>query len=1169
MRPERRRLALAAHCALLLGLAPGSAFSATYVASAAPFAWTDSASHTNVVWTGAPGGPAAACTGGSAAIDDDVSDLLPIGFTFWFGGAGYTQLRVMSNGRVQFNNTYCNVGTASVGPPPTYPDPYPNASLARTIRVYGNDLDPTTGGSVRWASLGTSPNRQFVVTWLDVKEWNQPTSRYQLQIVLNEDGSFELRYGTIVNPGGGKAEIGWELDNSDYEKRIFTSIASLVNSAQRYSIPAPVAEYRFDEGVWSGVAGEILDASGSGNHGTARGTAASTAAGRVCRGGSFPANSTGPAIAAATTALAVPAAGTITLWARIDSVWNASAAAALIDASRSQGAAPAHRAFQLLKDASGRLVFTLSNNGGTRFTATSGAYSFASGQWQHLAISWSFAAGRMDLYLNGAAVANRRGGAINPANLETLWFGDAHDGLALAGTSVNSTNGAQDEVRVYAYEGTAALIQRDMGATHSCPSTSSFLLAHDQLGIHCVAEAASVTARAGDGSTVTTYSGAVTLDTQTGRGSWQSHAGNLGSFSDGAADDGLATYSFFAGDGGFARFWLTYRAGPTPMDVDVYETASPGVRDDDVEGALAFGPSGFVVTAAALSNPPPVAINSVIPAQTAGTAFALYLAAYGQTPTDPECGVIETYTGAKTLGVWASALDPTSFASAVAVNGVAVGSSPAAATPLPVNFASGQASVSAQHDDVGRISLSFRDSAPAEPVGGVQGASAGIVVRPASFAITSVTRADGSGNPGAPTPAGAVFVAAGVPFAVTLEARSSAGVRTPSYGLESSPEGIELRSAALLAPAGGRNGSGGAGALGAGASFVAIAPAGSFRNSSVSFDEVGAIALQAHVADADYLGAGDVWGAASGAVGRFTPQRFEVALDPVSFSTGCAAGGFSYLGQPFDFEPASHPVLRATAVSQSGTATANYSGGWFRLTPATISPRSWSALHGGLDSAGPNAPRVEDLGGGQARVSFDQGPALAFVRAAPEAPFSAEIGIQVSVLDQDGVAYAANPLAIGQPLAGAGITFSDGNSMRWGRLAFQNAYGPELRDLAVPLRAESFDGIRFGTHLDELCLSVPAAQIQLTPSPPSLVSSASVANAPFAAGDAGLSLSAPGAGNTGSVDLGIDLSAGGLDLPFLQYDWNGDGSYSEDPSGRATFGIYRGSDARIDLRERY
>jgi MSHA biogenesis protein MshQ len=60
-----------------------------------------------------------------------------------------------------------------------------------------------------------------------------------------------------------------------------------------------------------------------------------------------------------------------------------------------------------------------------------------------------------------------------------------------------------------------------------------------------------------------------------------------------------------------------------------------------------------------------------------------------------------------------------------------------------------------------------------------------------------------------------------------------------------------------------------------------------------------------------------------------------------------------------------------------------------------------------------------------------------------------------------------------------------------------------------------------------------------------------------------LSFSAPGAGGDGYADARMDLSA----RSWLQFDWNGTGN--TDPTGRATFGLYRGSPKHIYLRQRY
>jgi len=105
---------------------------------------------------------------------------------------------------------------------------------------------------------------------------------------------------------------------------------------------------------------------------------------------------------------------------------------------------------------------------------------------------------------------------------------------------------------------------------------------------------------------------------------------------------------------------------------------------DDTEGALTFYPSGFTVTANPLSNPPPGVISDPIATQTAGTNFALHLAAYGTTATDPVCGVIESYTGSKTLDFWMSYSDPSVGVRVATVGGAAVGASEAGAAPIGV-----------------------------------------------------------------------------------------------------------------------------------------------------------------------------------------------------------------------------------------------------------------------------------------------------------------------------------------------------------------------------------------------------------------------------------------------------------------------------------------------------
>ena len=88
-----------------------AALAQTYVQASAPFAWVSTSGHSSVPWSGA-----AACSGPGADRDDDVTAELPLGFTFKFGGTNYTTVRIMTNGRLQFNNSFCGYGSSSVSP---------------------------------------------------------------------------------------------------------------------------------------------------------------------------------------------------------------------------------------------------------------------------------------------------------------------------------------------------------------------------------------------------------------------------------------------------------------------------------------------------------------------------------------------------------------------------------------------------------------------------------------------------------------------------------------------------------------------------------------------------------------------------------------------------------------------------------------------------------------------------------------------------------------------------------------------------------------------------------------------------------------------------------------------------------------------------------------------
>lgn len=695
---------------------------------------------------------------------------------------------------------------------------------------------------------------------------------------------------------------------------------------------------------------------------------------------------------------------------------------------------------------------------------------------------------------------------------------------------------------------------------------------HDGSGTQCSPETIGVSVVDALGSPETAYDRTIVLNTQTGAGTWTSQAGNHGVFSDSTPGDGLALYTFAASDLGTARFSVTNLAGASSVDLDAYQSDDPALRDDDSEGALQFAPSGFTVTASALPNPPPDPISDPIRTQTAGSTFPLHLTAHGTAPADPQCGVVESYTGDKQVGFWIEHGDPGVAPLVATIDGLPIATSEAGAKGQTVRFDQGQAVVTARYRDVGRIAIHAIDASASSSV---RGSSGDFVSRPADLAIVEVANAAGLPNPGVGTATGSLFARAGEPFQVRVEARTSDGQRTPSYGRESVSEGIRLRSSTLVAPAGGRNGSADDGAIANAEIFAATAPDGTFTGSTFAFDEVGAVRLRASVADGDYLGTGDVTGSESGVVGRFAPSRFELTANTPRFRTACATGAFTWMGEPFQFASGEEPRLDVRAVNAAGGTTTNYAGSWWRLTNGSLAQRAYSIGGAALDASAlppsTSDPAIHSNGDGTGTLTYSSGSGLAVARDRLVAPFDAEIQLATHVLDEDGTAYAQNPFVFGGTGAGKGIAFDVSKRFQAGRLRLDNAYGSELAALPMHLRAQRFDGTAFDDDDSDSCSRVPASALVPVPSPTGLATSAAVGHEPLFSGDAGLTWSAPL--DPGFVDVRVDLGTAGANLPWLRSDWpedgNLDGTLDDDPRARATFGIWEGRDALIFVQELY
>ncbi len=160
------------------------------------------------------------------------------------------------------------------------------------------------------------------------------------------------------------------------------------------------------------------------------------------------------------------------------------------------------------------------------------------------------------------------------------------------------------------------------------------------------------------------------------------------------------------------------------------------------------------------------------------------------------------------------------------------------------------------------------------------------------------------------------------------------------------------------------------------------------------------------------------------------------------------------------------------------------------------------------------------------------------------------------------------------------------HAFRYGRLIVNNAYGPETEDLALTFLVEYFDGTQFVRNTLDNCSVVDVADISfvggsytgdLDPGETVLTSPDTVT---FLNGqtqglqnvvsptDSPLETSAPGEGNSGTVNITLNLSAAGLS--YLGFEWDDqDNDYNEDPSAQLEFGQYRQHDRIINWQEIY
>ncbi len=131
--------------------------------------------------------------------DDETSAKLPLPFAFKYFGDAVTQYSMASNGFAQLWDA--SGGAASKTPDNVTISSAPNG----TVAPFWDDLAPMFSDA-RAGTLGTAPNRRFVISWIHWTIKGEATSRLTFQVKLFETTNvIEFHYCAMSPDGNARA----------------------------------------------------------------------------------------------------------------------------------------------------------------------------------------------------------------------------------------------------------------------------------------------------------------------------------------------------------------------------------------------------------------------------------------------------------------------------------------------------------------------------------------------------------------------------------------------------------------------------------------------------------------------------------------------------------------------------------------------------------------------------------------------------------------------------------------------------------------------------------------------------------------------------------------------------------------------------------------------------
>ena len=1089
---------------------------------------------------------------------------------------------------------------------------YSGVDTAAPINAFGGNTTPQGGDSNvqhRALAVNTTVADAMVISthsYTSAETWNPPPGMTERVDVASEATpsaagiAVEMNEVTQAVAGSTGDKLATAAGSGD------TGTAHLI--ALRPFVPQPVLHFAMDALSWNGTPGEVLDSSGNGLHGrafnganTAFVTPAIAGSPGTCRYGTF--DGTTQYVETANNALLnVTDELTVLAWIRPTALPTGGNLKTIISKDNN---------YEFHLDSAGRIFWWW--GGGALQLRSNGAVAINT--WTHVAIVYSRAGAFQRIYLNGVqdSATNNQAGALA---INAVPFQVGSD----QGFAGRQFAGLIDEVYVFRSALSQTRIQQYLNTTRACASAiNHFSISHAGSGVGCVDQPITITAHDATHSPVDANALMVNLSTTNTQGTWTGIQSGGGVLNDPVAGDGAATYTFVAGST-TATLLFRYSSLGAPTETFGFNVSGGGYSETTGTANAGDDPS-FTMALAGFRFRNIEDANETIPLQISGkpsntgfNARTIRLQAINTNTASGSCtNIFASQT--RTVDLGGECNSPATCAGRqVSINGAGIatsnnngGAGAAAYTGVSLNFnGNSEADTVIVYPDAGQISLHAQfDLNPLVAGFEMVGSSNNFIERPFGLAFPGVNHSN--------TAAGTLIGAAGDNFSMTVtgyqwasgEDTNDDGV--PDAGVNITDNGTVPNFAATVTVAVSANLPGAAaGAISRGVNCLGAATAvlagGTVTPTDWCYSEAGNVLLNASVTN--YLSAGvsitgnsglDGTGAAAGHVGRFRPKNFVMTLPSLANRTLAAclpSSAFTYMDEGLTL------AFTLTARNTQGAQTFNYTGAYAKHDPtAGGSNNTKTAYDVGARNVAPFAALTGRVSGtyvtsppvwanGVLNVSGSNATLVNVGRiAAPDGPYT-QVQFGIAPTDSDGVLMASYDLDVDNSAGNDHTLVGPTTEVRFGRLRLGSASGSPLLPLRMPVEAQYWNGTFFVTNVADSCTMLATANVGLGNYLGNLnagETTVSPVTNPLSAGRGAITLSAPGGGNNGSVDVAINLGTGANadacpafapaatagNKSYLRGSWcTPPGTYTKDPSARARFGI-RGGDERIYLRENY